>query len=83
MSHAPLTPRSLAQAHAEAGLEVLRSSLLFNDAPHVAIEGDGTGEALLGARVARFKATALLASGALWLAENLSCPVPSTARQSS
>jgi SAM-dependent methyltransferase len=78
--HVPLTPESLAQAHAEAGLEVLEARYVSTMDFYVAIEGGRAGEALFGARVA-LKAMRFL-SKVLWLAENLSCPVPSTARLS-
>jgi SAM-dependent methyltransferase len=74
--HVPLTPASLAQAHAEAGLEVLEARYVSTMDFYVAIEGGKTGEALFGARVA-LKAMRFL-SKVLWLAENLSCPVPTT-----
>jgi SAM-dependent methyltransferase len=72
--HVPLTPASLAQAHADAGLEVLEASYISTADFYVGIEG---GEAPFGARLA-LKAMRFF-SKALWLAENLYCPVPSTA----
>jgi SAM-dependent methyltransferase len=74
--HVPLTAASLAQAHAEAGLEVLEARYVSTMDFYVAIEGGNTGEARFGARSA-LKAMRLL-SKVLWLAENLSCPVPTT-----
>ena len=78
--HVPLSPASLAQAHAEAGLEVLEARYVSTMDFYVAIEGGKTGESLFGARVA-LKAMRFL-SKVLWLAENLSCTVPSTPRLS-
>jgi len=77
--HVPLTPASLAQAHADAGLEVLEACYVSTADFYVGIEG-GKDEALFGARLA-LKAMRFL-SKVLWLAENLSCPVPSTKRLS-
>jgi SAM-dependent methyltransferase len=78
--HVPLTPTLLAQAHGDAGLEVLEATYVSTMDFYVANEGRTKGEALFGARVA-LKAMRFL-SKVLWLAENLSCPVPTTARLS-
>ena len=78
--HVPLTPASLAQAHADAGLEVLEAGYVSTADFYVAIADGKTDEAQLGPRLA-LKGMRLL-SKVLWLAENLSCPVPSTARLS-
>jgi SAM-dependent methyltransferase len=78
--HVPLTPALLAQAHADAGLEVLEARYVSSADFYVGIEGGKTDEARFGARLA-LKAMRFL-SKVLWLAENLSCPVPSTARLS-
>ncbi len=77
--HVPLSPALLADAHADAGLEVFESRYVSTADFYVGIEG-GTEVAPLAARVA-FKTMRSL-SKVLWLAENLSCPVPSTARLS-
>jgi SAM-dependent methyltransferase len=77
--HVPLSPELLAQAHADAGLEVLQASYISTADFYVGIEGKAE-EALFGARIA-LKAMQFL-SKVLWLAENLSFPVSSTARLS-
>ena len=76
--HVPLTPASLAQAHEEAGLEVLEAAYVSTADFYVGIAGDKTDHARVGPRLA-LKAMRLV-SKVLWLAENLSLPVSSTAR---
>jgi SAM-dependent methyltransferase len=74
--HVPLTPALLAQAHVDAGLEVLETRYISTADFYVGIEGSNADEALVGARFT-LKAMRFV-SKLLWLAENLSCPVPST-----
>ena len=77
--HVPLTPASLAQTPRRRGTRSTRSSC-FDRGFLCGIEGD-KDEALSSAPGSRFKAMRFL-SKQLWLAENLSCPVPSTKRLS-
>src|SRR5262249_34751476 len=78
--HVPLTPRLISQAHEEAGLEILEARYVSTVDFYVAIAGDDAEGTTFGARAA-LKAMRFM-SKLLWLAENLSCPVPSTARLS-
>jgi SAM-dependent methyltransferase len=78
--HVPLTPASLEHAHADAGLEVLDAVYISTADFYVGIPGSETDESRFGARCA-LEAMRFL-SKVLWLAENLSFPVPSTARLS-
>ena len=78
--HVPLTPQLISQAHEEAGLEVLEARYVSTADFYVAIPGDNAEGSAFGAR-ATLKAMRFM-SKVLWLAENLSCPVPPTARLS-
>src|SRR5262249_589370 len=78
--HVPLTPLSISQAHEEAGLEVLDARYVSTGEFYVGIPGENGDKAAFGAGLA-LNAMRFL-SKVLWLAENLSCPVPSTARLS-
>jgi 2-polyprenyl-3-methyl-5-hydroxy-6-metoxy-1,4-benzoquinol methylase len=76
--HVPLTPALLAEAHEDAGLEMLESVYVSTADFYVNIAGDSTQGGSIGPRLA-LKAMRLL-SKALWLAENLSVPIRPTAR---